>query len=51
MSRPKITDEQITRILELHELGWSYQQIAHEIGFSRMTVYRYVQKAHGLCGD
>jgi transposase len=40
-----LAPDQVTAMLRLHALGWSFRRIAQELGCSRETVKRYVD--HG----
>ena len=39
-----LNQDQIDRILKLHDRDYSYRQIADEMGISRTTVMKYVRK-------
>jgi|GEM_PF-3810866 len=40
-----MSDELVQKAVELRNEGYSYQEIADELGLSKATVYRYVKKA------
>ena len=39
-----LAPDQVAAMLRLHALGWSIRRVAHELGCSRETVKRYVER-------
>jgi response regulator of citrate/malate metabolism len=46
--RPEASLEKVERAGELAEAGWSLREIGNDLGVSKSTARRYVQKAKAL---
>jgi len=44
LRRARLTEEDEERIVELRKEGWSYGEIAKEVGFSEATIWKVLKK-------